>query len=91
MFYLVWTAASHVGTVSCRAAADWWWKHSTSSLDENTSIWICTVNSRVTTVPHDIFTERKKRLLLVVAEHLEHDGLSLDVVHEGFSNFNGDL
>lgn len=43
------------------------------------------------TVPHDIFTKRKKRLLLVVAKDFKHNWLSLDVVHEWSSNLNSNL
>lgn len=42
-------------------------------------------------IPDDVFTERKKRLFLVVSKHLKHDGLSLDVVHEGLSDLDSNL
>lgn len=42
-------------------------------------------------VPHDVFTEWKKRLFLVVSEHLKHNRLCLDVVDEGFCYVNSNL
>lgn len=41
--------------------------------------------------PADIFTERKKRLFLVVSKHLKDDRLSPDVVHKGFGHLNSNL
>lgn len=61
------------------------WKH-----NHIHGIFVCTLN-QLFQVPDDVFTEGEKRLLLVVSEYFKHNGLSLDVVHKGFSHFNSNL
>lgn len=46
---------------------------------------------KFSSVPHDVFTEGEERLFLVVAKHLKHNWLSLDVVNKRFGNFNSNL
>lgn len=42
-------------------------------------------------IPDEVLAERQKWLLLVVSEHLEHDRLGLDVVHERLSDIDSNL
>ena len=42
-------------------------------------------------LPDEVFAERREGLFLIVTEHLEDDGLSLDVLHEGLGHLHCDL
>lgn len=101
--YLVWTEASHAETAFGRDVVDCSQKKDTITVCINikapqyTEYHLCLRRNivlllwAVITVPDDIFTERKKRLFLVMSKHFKHNGLSLDVVNERFSNFNSNL
>ena len=41
--------------------------------------------------PDEVFAERREGLFLIVTEHLEDDGLGLDVLHEGLCHLHCDL
>ena len=41
--------------------------------------------------PDEVLAERSEGLPLVVTEHLEHDGLGLDVLHKRLGDFNSNL
>ena len=42
-------------------------------------------------LPDDVLAERGEGLLLVVTEHLKHDGLGPDVLHERLGHLHRDL
>lgn len=41
--------------------------------------------------PDQVFAQRREGLFLIVAKHLEDDGLSLDVLNKGLGHLHCDL
>lgn len=49
------------------------------------------IKGQISFWPDQVFAERREGLFLIVPKHLEDDGLSLDVLHEGLGHLHCDL